>query len=67
MTTAAELSIAIRSLHEGDEIEHKQWTIAKLGRGCWKAHLTGKCRDNTGEFMDGGAEAHEWALENFEG
>lgn len=62
--TAAELSNAIRSLAEGDEIEHGKWTICKLGPSCWKAHLTGKCRDNTAEFLDSGRECHEWALDN---
>ena len=61
---AKQLSEAIRSLAEGEEMEYKRWTIAKLGPNCWKAHLTGKCRDNTGEFMDSGRECHEWALEH---
>ena len=61
---AEQLSEAIRSLAEGDEMVHKQWTICKLGPWCWKAHLTGQCRDNTAEFMDSGRECHEWALDN---
>lgn len=67
MTTAAELSIAIRGLNEGDEIKHGTYAIRKIARSYWKVYTVGTDMLETGKALQCSADCHFWALENFQG
>lgn len=58
------LLAAILSLSEGDELEHGKFTVYRMDRSTWKAHVTGTHPDSTGEFLDSASEVREWAEEN---
>lgn len=55
---------AILALAEGDELEHGKFTVYRMDRSTWKAHVTGTHPDSTGEFLDGAAGVREWVEEN---
>jgi len=55
------LVTAILSLPVSNEIEYGKWTVYRMDRSTWKAHITGTHPDSTGEFLDGASAVREWA------